>query len=321
MKFSIVIPCYNEAHVLERCLTSITRNRLQRSDVQVIVVDNGSTDDSAQIARRFACEPQDQVICTPRLRISAVRNAGARAASGQYLLFLDSDMLVPDNWLQVLEARFEATVADVLGFVDLPPPEAPWFARIWGERVLGRRHTSVEVDYLPGRNQNMSRKWFEQVGGFNENLTTGEDKNLIMRLKQAGARVVSDRGVDLIHLGYERSLREWVRKEFWRQHSHLDLLKDQGLSLRLLRFPILALGHLIWTLTMLFTLWCAPIHVLWMGVAWFVPSALMAGKIPDARTNLKSFLQFTALYWMRFHVAGVSILHAAWKTLSSTRKV
>lgn len=310
MKYSVIIPCYNEARVIAKCLASVNAARANRDDVQIIVVDNGSTDASPAIAASHADRPDDCVVATPRLKISAVRNSGAHAACGEYLLFLDGDIQVPEHWLDTLDTWFGQQRSDVLGFVDLPPAHAPWFARAWGERVLARRDSAREVDFLPGRNINLARVWFDKVGGFNETLMTGEDKDFILRLTKAGARVMTDRSLDVIHHGYEQTFREWLRKEYWRQHSHIDLLRQNGLSLRLLRFPLLAVAHLLMATTLLLSLFIPKAPLLLFITLWLLPSLGMTLRSREHRASLLSIAQFTFLYWVRFHVAGVSIVRA-----------
>ena len=90
----------------------------------------------------------------------------------------------------------------------------------------------------------MQRRWFDQVGGFSEVLRTGEDKEFTLRLHEQGARLLSVNSSVALHWGYEMNWREWMGKELWRQGSHLQLLRTHGMSLRLLRFPLLSL--LVW---------------------------------------------------------------------------
>lgn len=321
MKYSVVIPCYNESHVIARCLSSVNAARKGRCDVQVIVVDNGSTDDSITIAESYKRNLLDQVISTPRLNISAVRNAGAHSSSGTYLLFLDGDMEVPENWLEKLDEWFDNERSDVLGFVDLPPEAAPWFARVWGERVLARRHSAQRVDFLPGRNIYLHRRWFDSVGGFDEKLKTGEDKDFIMRMDRAGACIMSDCSIDVVHLGYERSFHEWMRKEYWRQHSHIDLLRQQGLKLRLLRFPLLAVSHLGLLALAVTVSINAPYVAALLFIISFLPSLLMTLRCPAHRNKSIQILQATTMHWIRFLVAGVSILRASWEAWQQQKEV
>ncbi|OUS24615.1 hypothetical protein A9Q99_23885 [Gammaproteobacteria bacterium 45_16_T64] len=309
MKYSIIIPCFNEAHVLSKTLDSIQRVMVNRSDVEILLMDNGSTDGSQALA--LGCGAI--VIETPNVRISALRNLGAKSARGRYLLFLDADIAVATDWLnrldQYTDPDNQADTADVVGFVDDVPATAPWYAKIWGLRASARRHRLMEIDSLPGRNIFVDRPWFEKVNGFSETLITGEDKDFVMRLKKAGAKVLSDPSVDMTHLGYERTFQEWVRKEYWRQHSHVALIKGQGMSLRLLRFPIIAMSHVLLALIILGSVITSQTGIaLGLLVVSLVPSLLLSIKSSVSRFPVGRMLQFTLLYWLRFHVAGWSVV-------------
>ncbi len=305
MKYSIIIPCFNEAHVLKESLSSIRKAIGERDDVEILLLDNGSSDGSAELARSFGV----QVHILPHLEISALRNQGAMLSRGQYLLFLDADILVPDNWLATLDTIIEENSADVVGFVDKVPSQAPWFARIWGLRASARRSKRRTIDALPGRNLFMARHWFEKIGGFNEQLTTGEDKDFVMRLSKAGAQVISDPSLNMIHLGYERTFKEWCKKEYWRQHSHINLMAQQGISLRLLRFPLLSVAHLLINVAAVILLFSGHglAAVLLLGAS-LIPSLGLSAVHPTSRLPLTRLLQFTLLYWLRFHIAGYSVI-------------
>ena len=94
MKFSVIIPVYNVEAYLRDCLDSVLRQTC--SDWQAICVDDGSTDGSAVILNEYdACESRMKVITQPNGGLSAARNAGIKAAEGEYVLFLDSD-----DWLE-----------------------------------------------------------------------------------------------------------------------------------------------------------------------------------------------------------------------------
>ena len=82
--FSIIIPCYNESHVLSRCLESIVVAIGSRSGVEILLMDNGSSDNSPEIARSFGARVQVQA----QVSIATLRNLGAEMARGDVLLFL-----------------------------------------------------------------------------------------------------------------------------------------------------------------------------------------------------------------------------------------
>lgn len=105
-RISVVVPAFNEERYLPRLLDSIDAARLRHpagpAAVEVIVADNGSTDATARIAAARGCRT---VAVRPR-RIGAVRNAGARAARGRILAFVDADMQVHPGTFRAIEAHF-----------------------------------------------------------------------------------------------------------------------------------------------------------------------------------------------------------------------
>ncbi len=105
MKISVIIPVYNCEKFLERCLNSVLRQRLDDGDeLQIITVDDGSTDGSGAILDRYATEHSNiQVIHQPNQGVSAARNHALDVAEGDYIHFVDSDdFLVYDNSYQKL---------------------------------------------------------------------------------------------------------------------------------------------------------------------------------------------------------------------------
>lgn len=309
MKYAIIIPCFNEADALQITLKSIFEAIRGRRDVEILLMDNGSSDGSQECAEAFGVDVYE----TPGVKISTLRNMGAHRSTARYFLFLDADIKVPENWLTSLDfytdSNNAAYVADVVGFVDTVPPHAPWFARIWGLRAGAKRSEVMPVDSLPGRNIFVDRRWFELVGGFSETLITGEDKDFVLRLKKAGAKVVSDPRLDVLHLGYEKTFWEWVRKEYWRQHSHIGLIRNNGLSLRLLRFPLISVFHLPLSLCALVLISLdKPSQAMGVISISLLPSFLLSVKHRVSRSSLSRLIQFTLLYWLRFHVAGISVL-------------
>lgn len=307
--FSVVIPARNEVANIERCLNAIGQAMGGRDDVEIIVADNHSTDETVETARRGGARA---VVPPERVSIAQLRNFGATESHGGTILFLDADMEVPPDWLNAISRHFDGNGVDVLGFVEDIPADAPWFARIWSERIRARRGQVMDVDYLPGRNICVRRSWFDRVGGLDAGLSTSEDKDFAMRLRHAGARVISAPSPNPIHWGYERTLKELVRKEFWRQSNHINMIRRHGLTARLVRFPLLSTLHALWpflALGMGITVgWTVALAVL---AGWWVPGLGMALRHRLSRGGPVKLLQFTFLYWLRFTVAGWAVLFEA----------
>lgn len=303
-RVSIVIPMFNEARHIGRTLLAAQAAAHQAQlECELIVVDNGSDDHGPRIANELGA----RVLIVPGVHIGALRNRGAAIASGEWLAFIDADIEMPADWLKLL-VEMEGRQGDVLGLDLDTPRQAPWFAQAWqhrsqrpGARPLHR------VQWLPSANLLMRRTWFEQVGGFDESLRTGEDKDFSLRLRQAGAQLLLVNESLALHWGYEGSWLEWMSKELWRQGSHWQLLRSHGPSLRLLRFPALSIGA--WCLDLL------ALAALLQGQARLGLTLLLVSTLPALLLSLRQSqrdprltLQLWALHGVRLHLTGAALL-------------
>ncbi|WP_457967780.1 glycosyltransferase [Pseudomonas sp. R4-84] len=303
-RVSIVIPMFNEArHIGRTLLAAQQAARQAQLECELIVVDNGSDDHGPRIANELGA----RVLIVPGVHIGALRNRGAAVASGEWLAFIDADMEMPADWLKLL-VEMEGRQGDVLGLDLDTPRHAPWFAQAWqrrsqrpGARPLHR------VQWLPSANLLMRRRWFEQVGGFDETLRTGEDKDFSLRLRQAGAQLLLVNESLALHWGYEGSWREWMTKELWRQGSHWQLLRSHGPSLRLLRFPALSVGA--WGLDLL-TLTALLQGQVRLGLTLLLISTLPALflSLRQSQRDPRLGLQLWALHGVRLHLTGAALL-------------
>ena len=129
MKLSIIVPVYNVARYLRKCVDSLLAQDLPASDYEIILVDDGSTDGSAAICDEYASRssvhplahssiegPLIRVIHQPNAGVGAARNAGLKVAKGEYVCFVDSDDYWEPNVLGALMAQIERDNLDVLRF-------------------------------------------------------------------------------------------------------------------------------------------------------------------------------------------------------------
>ena len=187
-KVSIIIPAYNQGHYLVEAIDSALGQTY--SDFEVIVVDDGSTDETSQVAHSFT-DPRVHYIYQENRGLSAARNTGVCNSTGEYLTFLDSD----DRFLPIklellvgaLETRPEvglvagqAIPIDEQGrpagkIIDKPIPEEPY------KLLLGN---PLHVGSVMLR-----RNWQEKVGLFDESLRSYEDWDMWLRLARAGCKM------------------------------------------------------------------------------------------------------------------------------------
>lgn len=123
MKVSILIPIYNKEKYIERCINSLLAQDLSPDTYQVILVDDGSTDASAQIAGAYASRHTNiLLICQENAGPSAARNRALSAATGEYVYFLDADDYIAEN---VLGQLYEICVANRLNILEFETREVP----------------------------------------------------------------------------------------------------------------------------------------------------------------------------------------------------
>lgn len=200
----VVIPCKDEVTTLRSCLLSL-REQVP-SPVRVVVVDNGSTDGSLEIARRLA----DEVLEIPTGPIARLRNLGAQAVGEvDALAFIDADCELHPGWVASGLERLDAI--DLVGSRALASPDAPWVARRWA----AIERAQAQDDRVWSQHLMISRLIFERIGGFNENLATGEDLDLSTRVHRAGGRVGLEPTMVAVHHGFPRTLRTFLRREWW----------------------------------------------------------------------------------------------------------
>jgi GT2 family glycosyltransferase len=188
-KVSVVVASYNGERTLESCLTSLAK--LNYPDYEIILVDDGSTDATPQtIARhpRVRCVRHEK-----NLGLSAARNTGIAAATGEIVAFTDSDCRADEDWLHFLIGELlNGGFSGVGGPNLLPPEDCPVAAAVMASPggpapvMLGDR----EAEHIPGCNMAFTKSALQQIGGFDPIFTkAGDDVDLCWRLQRAGLKI------------------------------------------------------------------------------------------------------------------------------------
>jgi glycosyltransferase involved in cell wall biosynthesis len=200
IRVSVIVPTRNSGRTLERCLRSARQQLLPGTEI--IVVDNNSTDDTVAIAHRSA----DVVISAGSER-SEQRNIGAAAARGDFLLFVDSDMVLDERVTQRIEEQF-ASAPHVSALV---VPEYSFGSGFWAAcRALEKRLYVGDPAVEAARAYRS--EIFHAVGGYNMTITGAEDYQLPDRLVAVG-NVIGRIDAPVWHDEGQIRLRELFRKK------------------------------------------------------------------------------------------------------------
>lgn len=272
---SFVIPVRNDAVRLERCLSSIVRNTYSRALIEIIVVDNESTDGSARVARDYGAI----VIKASDRSVAALRNRGARAALGSILAFADSDHEIDPSWIETAVDVLADPAVAATGAAPLTQPSPNWVQQQYDglrPRPVGR----VEVTWLGSGNLAIKRTVFERVGCFDASLTACEDVDLCNRVRQSGHRIVADPQLRSIHFGDPRTLRALFLGELWRGRDNLRVTFRGPRSLSHFQSALVPVAEL-WCVKagLVALLFGAPSAATLFLIAALVPSGIRATRI------------------------------------------
>jgi glycosyltransferase involved in cell wall biosynthesis len=207
MTFSLIIPTYNEQDFIGRCLQSILHQSYPRSEFEIIVADSHSSDGTAEVAARWA----DKILTIPRRGIAHARNAGAREAVGEILVFVDADVTLQPDFLSRLQhafadednqtkdsSRSDATfgrVRTVAVTGHAIPADGTWFPRFVyrATYALVGLFTAVGLPLFPGLCVAYRKHAFDTVGGFREDFGISEDLDLSKRISKLGKCIYDKR--------------------------------------------------------------------------------------------------------------------------------
>lgn len=226
MKVSVVIPAYNAEKTLGSCLEAFARQTYPRDLFQVIVVDDGSTDRTSDVARRFPVRYLQQKNQGP----ATARNHGAAAGDGDILLFTDSDCVPTDNWIEEMVAPFQAKgIMAVKGAYRSSQREIiARFAQIEFEERFDLLEKAGKTDMVDTYSAGYRYHIFRELGGFDIRfpVANNEDTELSYRLAAKGLQMVFNPRAIVYHLGHPNSVVRYARLKYYRGYWRMVVYRQ-----------------------------------------------------------------------------------------------
>ncbi|MDD2898191.1 MAG: glycosyltransferase [Desulfuromonadaceae bacterium] len=236
MNISIVIPAKNEEDNISQCLKAL-KSQISEFN-EIIVVDNGSTDNTVSIAKLYT----DKVYVKPKFSLSELRNYGARKSSGKVIAFLDADCIVSEKWICQIQKTLEDVEIGCTGSTPVAPQNGSWVEAVWSS-FRTRRKRKCYTSWINSSNFIVRRDYFFCVGGFNDEVKTCEDVDICMRLNKI-CKILFDPSINVVHLGEPKTVKQFLLKEIWRGKGTVSGVISHGFVLSELKSLILPVYYL-----------------------------------------------------------------------------
>lgn len=234
---SIVVPTYNRCVGLNRLLRALIEQTYPRSRFEVVVVDDGSTDVTAEVIRTARVPYALRSLSQPNSGPSIARNHGVQESRGRLILFLDDDVVpMPRLIAAHVAAHGEADDLVVTGPMSPPPDDFP--QSVWDRWDAAQLHKQYQAmlagDYACTQRQfftanaSLRRQMFLNAGGFDHEFRRAEDVELAWRLSGAGARFLFEPRAEVLHYA-ERRFASWRQNAY--DYGRYDVVMGQRKSL------------------------------------------------------------------------------------------
>jgi lipopolysaccharide/colanic/teichoic acid biosynthesis glycosyltransferase/glycosyltransferase involved in cell wall biosynthesis len=218
LRCSVIIAVHNGAATLTRCLDGLARQTVAPGDFEIVVVDDGCTDDTAALAEAWRDGHQQfalQIVRHPCAGLAAARNYGAQVAQTPLLLFADADCAPAPQWVETFVDAFgDDRVVGAKGtFRTEQAGLVPRFVQAEYEDRYDRMRRLDQIDFIDNYSAAYRRDVFLANGGFDAHFAACDDQEFSFRLAEKGYRMIFVPAAVVTHL-HDTSLAEYMHRKF-----------------------------------------------------------------------------------------------------------
>jgi len=225
MFYSVIIPAYNARNTIEKCMLALTNQSIPKENYEVIVIDDGSTDNTSDIVKRFPVRYIYQSNKGP----ATARNTGAKEAKGEIILFTDSDCIPGKNWIEEMAKPFEnPKVMAVKGAYKTEQKTlTARFAQIEFEERFNMLKKAESIDMVDTYSAGYRKSVFFSLRGFDPSFpaANNEDTELSYKMSRSGYKMVFNPDAIVYHLNHPDSVKRYARLKFWRGYWRMVVYK------------------------------------------------------------------------------------------------
>lgn len=296
MLFSIIVPVYNRPKEVQELLESLSQQTSK--NFEAVIVEDGSTVKCDNIVEEYKDKIQIKYFFKPNSGRSLTRNYGMERAAGDYLVFFDSDCIIPPQYFETVTRELESNYTDCYGGPDRAHESFTTLQKAISHSMTsflttgGIRGGKKGLEKFTPRTFNMgfSKEVYQRVGGFKDMF--GEDIDLSLRIREAGftTRLLTD--------AYVYHKRRVSLKSFFRQvntfgRARIDLYRQHNSSMKLVHMlpAMFVVGVCFLVLASLVCPW-ALLPLLFVLLAFFTESLVVNRSLPIAALSVvTSFIQ------------------------------
>jgi len=298
--FSIVVPVFNRASEVDELLESLTKQSF--TNFEVIIVEDGSEEPCLHIVDKYLEVLEMKYLVKPNSGPGLSRNYGAKQAKGEFIVFFDSDCIIPNSYFEIVNKSLELQFADAFGGPDMshesftPIQKAISYSMTSTLTTGGIRGGKERLDKFHPRSFNMgfTSEVFQKTGGFSE-MRFGEDVDMSLRILNMGftTKLISEAGV---YHKRRTNFRQFFKQVYNSGIARINLYKRHPKSLKWIHFlPAMFFeGTIILLLLSFFSIWfLLPLFI--AGILFFIDALLQTKDLRIAVLSvISSFIQLWA---------------------------
>ncbi len=250
VEYSVVVCTYNRGKLIEKCINSLIAQDIPRSKYEIIVVNDGSVDNTLNILKKYRKFRNFRIINQKHLGLAAARNTGWENAKGEIVLYIDDDAVADKNWIRTTISNYEKGIDGVGG--TFRPIERNWITIYTeGSMFLFYGRHGEKLDGGGGLNMSFRKRALKAIGGFDPAFTDiADDADINKRFIESGRRLKVCFDITVRHKE-PKTLRDFMIKRFKRGKSYIFVKKYRpncmniryvaGFLYRLLNIPLAVL--------------------------------------------------------------------------------
>ena len=320
MRYSVIIPVYNRPDEVDELLQSLTAQYFK--DFEVVVVEDGSSIPCKEVTDRYIDRLNIKYFSKPNSGPGQTRNYGAERSEGEYLIILDSDVILPERYFDAIEAELLASPADAFGgpdrahdsFTDIQKAINYSMTSFIGTGGTRGNKKHVGRFYPRSFNMGFSQEVLKATGGFS-GLRFGEDIDMSIRIMAAGFKTCLLPEAYVFHKR-RTSFRKFFKQVYNSGMARINLYLLHPHSLKLVHFlpACFVIGCLLCLLGGIFFSWYCLLPLLLLIFVFFIDSWRLNKRIKVA------FLSIVAAFIQLF-AYGIGFIHAVFAALILKRPV